>query len=79
MMHGGHRLALVRLVPCSKRHVHPNLPFFFFLAFFFYISVLLFLPKHGQNPEDMIEDMRSLGMVYCRQGNYERAEVMYRR
>ncbi|CAM9747018.1 unnamed protein product, partial [Scytosiphon promiscuus] len=35
--------------------------------------------KNGSNPADIIEDMRSLGMVYCRQGNYERAETMYRR
>lgn len=30
---------------------------------------------------DVVEDMRSLGMVYCRQGanSYERAEAMYRR
>ncbi|CAM9508051.1 unnamed protein product [Ascophyllum nodosum] len=28
---------------------------------------------------DEVEDMRSLGMVYCRQGAYEDAEKMYRR
>lgn len=36
-------------------------------------------PQHGQSTADIIEDMRSLGMVYCRQGNYDRAEGMYRK
>ncbi|CAN0091194.1 unnamed protein product [Ectocarpus sp. 6 AP-2014] len=35
--------------------------------------------RHGENPADIIEDMRSLGMVYCRQGHYDKGESMYRK
>ena len=35
-------------------------------------------PKSGIQADE-VEDMRSLGMVYCRQGAYEDAEKMYRR
>lgn len=37
--------------------------------------------QQGQSPADLIEDMRSLGMVFCRQGanSYEKAENMYRK
>ncbi|CAN0528682.1 unnamed protein product, partial [Ectocarpus sp. 12 AP-2014] len=35
--------------------------------------------RHGETPANMIEDMRSLGMVYCRQGHYDKGESMYRK
>eukprot|EP00903_Cladosiphon_okamuranus_P015184 g14038.t1 len=35
--------------------------------------------KHGQSHADIIEDMRSLGMVNCRQGNYDKAESLYKK